>query len=283
MDGDNTLEYSILAILAAFLLLHFTMLAIRPYLGEPLASRPTFVANQIHCTTVSLLSLYLLVTKPGNDVSDFKLWQTIGIPISVAYFLADILWYCVPTGDKLILCHHITMILCHYPAGSPHGATFCGLGDAMWSVKLSMLGYLCELANPLMNYRWWLLQTLEKNRIDFPVVNVMLVVSFALRGVLLVWLLARMVLPRAAEFIEAKQVFIYTLAVLGHVIILLLTLYWLKVLCRGGLKSLLVFKKPEKKGGKFTFGTDMGRAEKKAAQPQKKTPQKKSSKSKKAD
>jgi hypothetical protein len=30
----------------------------------------------------------------------------------------------------------------------------CGAGSALWSVKLSLLGYLCELSNPLMNYRW---------------------------------------------------------------------------------------------------------------------------------
>jgi len=37
----------------------------------------------------------------------------------------------------------------------------CGAGSALWSIRLSLMGYLCELSNPLMNYRWYLMQTLE--------------------------------------------------------------------------------------------------------------------------
>lgn len=91
--------------------------------------------------------------------------------------------------------------------------------------------------------------------------------------VLLGWLLVGVILPRAAEFVEAKQVFIYSMCVLGHGVILLLSLYWLKVLCGGGLKALLTFK-PRPKGankGGFTFGTDMGRKEKGKAKNGKKT------------
>ena len=51
--------------------------------------------------------------------------------------------------------------------------------------------------------------------------------------------------------------------------ILLLSLYWLKVLTKPGLGRMLTFvpplKKPAAKGkaAGFTFGTDMGRADKK--------------------
>ena len=93
---------------------------------------------------------------------------------------------------------------------------------------------------------------------------VVLVASFALRIVLLGWLLVGVILPMAAAFVEAKQVFIYALCVLGHGVILLLSLYWLKVLTKPGLQRMLVFTPSPKKtgGGGFTFGTDMGRAEK---------------------
>lgn len=203
------------------------------------------------------------------------------------------------------------MLLCHYPAGSASAAGLFGTVDPLWCVKLSMMGYLCELSNPLMNWRWWLLKTLEEHSIQFSIVNVLLVLSFALRVVLLGWLLYVVILPMAATFVEvrcsvllgclcflllgiilrfvcffchpllrlcllcprgcahlehasqAKQVFLYSLIVLGHTVILLLSVYWLKVLCKGGLKSLLTFKKPsEPRNGKFTFGTDMGRSAK---------------------
>jgi len=260
MDGDHTVEVRVLLFLAMFLILHAVMLKLRPIVGEPLASRPTLIANQIHCSTTSFLATYLLYNHWRDGVmDDFLVWQQFGIPLSLAYFMADILWYCIPERDGLILFHHITMLLCHYPVSSHSGALLCGAGDALWTVRLSMMGYLCELSNPLMNWRWWLLQTLEKDRIDFALVNIVLVFSFIGRTFLLGWLLVGVLIPKAALFVEAKQVFVYTLCILGHAVILLLSLYWLKVLCGGGVKNLLKFKKKKSAKGKFTFGTDMGR------------------------
>mmetsp|Transcript_14542 Transcript_14542/g.19388 ORF Transcript_14542/g.19388 Transcript_14542/m.19388 type:complete len:160 (+) Transcript_14542:30-509(+) len=153
------------------------------------------------------------------------------------------------------------MLMCHYPVSSDAGSVLCGAGDPLWAIKLSLMGYLCEISNPIMNWRWWLIQTLEKNRLDFAVVNVVLVSTFAARAVLLVYLLVFKFGLRIMEFIEMKQVFIFFIGMLGHFVILLLTLYWLKVLCRGAPKSWLVFTPPpnRKKDGGFTFGNDMGR------------------------
>ena len=53
-----------------------------------------------------------------------------------------------------------------------------------------MMGYLSEVSNPLMNYRWWLIHTLQEHWIGFAVVNVLIIVSFALRIVLMGYLLA---------------------------------------------------------------------------------------------
>jgi hypothetical protein len=63
--------------------------------------------------------------------------------------------------DVLIGVHHVVMIMCHYPVASNAGAELCGAGSALWAIRLSVLGYLCELSNPLMNYRWYLMQTLK--------------------------------------------------------------------------------------------------------------------------
>jgi hypothetical protein len=145
------------------------------------------------------------------------------------------------------------------------GAVLCGAGSALWSTRLSILGYLCELSNPLMNYRWWLIQTLDRHRFDFSVVVVLLVTSFAARIVLLGWLLVGVILPKAALFVEARQVFIYLMCVIGHGVILLLSFYWLMVLTKPGLKRMLVFvpiPKNKKAGESFTFGSDMGRTKK---------------------
>ena len=56
-----------------------------------------------------------------------------------------------------------------------------------------------------MNYRWWLLQTLEKNRVDFAITNILLVSSFAARIGILAYILVFILLPRMVEFIEVRK------------------------------------------------------------------------------
>ena len=130
---------------AFFIGLHCTMLTLRKLglLSDVLASRPTLVANNLHCTTVqsaciaystmrrqhryatswrssgppslcvvlpcapvggvavvgsllriqvSVLAVYLIWTGDGTRVESYKAWQEWGIPISVAYFVADTVW-----------------------------------------------------------------------------------------------------------------------------------------------------------------------------------------------
>jgi len=264
-------------LLAFFLILHVSMLSLKKFgvLNDVLASRPTLIANQLHCTTVSILAVVLLLTTDEQAPKPYLLWQEFGIPLSVAYFMADFIWYVIPgrfspfsttkSWDFLIGFHHIVMIMCHYPVASNQGAILCGAGSSLWAIRLSLLGYLCELSNPLMNYRWYLMQTLQAHRIDFSLTVIVLVSSFVARVILLGYLIFAVILPEAAVFIEAKQVFIYSMCVLGHAVIMLLSLYWLHVLTKPGMKRMLVFTPPKNKDkkGVFTFGTDMGRAEKK--------------------
>jgi hypothetical protein len=275
-DGSDELEIRILVIFGCFICLHCTMMFLKKQgmLSDVLASRPTFVANNCHCCVVAPLAVYLLWTnyyKADKSVEDYALWQQVGIPITLAYFMGDVVWYCIPAKysplssapkfDFLILFHHVTMLACHYPTGSLAGATLCGAGDPLWSIELSCLGYLCEVSNPLMNYRWWLMQTLKKHRADFSVTVVLLVASFVARVGLLFCLIFVYILPKFGTFMAEKQVFIYIVCVAGHAVIMALSLYWLSVLTKGGLARMLVYV-PQKKSraGSFTFGTDMGRS-----------------------
>lgn len=273
-DGDDTIEWRIAGFLVFFVSLHVAMLTLKRagLLSDVLASRPTVVANQLHCSSVTLLALYLLVTGDDTNVESYALWQEWCIPFSMGYFCGDILWYAIPAKysplsstasfDRLILVHHATILMCTYPVATAAGAELAGAGSALWAVRLNLLNYLCELSNPLMNYRWYLMQTLPAHRADFAATVLLLVATLAGRVVLLGWLLLCYVLPKAALFIEAKQVFVYYAIVMGHILILLLSLYWLKVLTKPGLQRMLEFTPAPKrlKGATFTFGTDMGRS-----------------------
>ena len=93
-DGDDTLEIRIFLITLGFLAIHITMLTLKKYkmIGETLASRPTLVANQLHCTSVSLMALHLRCTADESKPEPYVLWSQWGIPFSIAYFFADIFW-----------------------------------------------------------------------------------------------------------------------------------------------------------------------------------------------
>ena len=57
------------------------------------------------------------------------------------------------------------------------------------------------------------------------------------------YLLVVEIFPRMNDYIEQQQIFTYSVMVFGHGSIGLLSLYWCIVMCKGGLKSLFVFKK----------------------------------------
>jgi hypothetical protein len=93
-DGDNTIEIRIFVLTIMFLVIHVTMLRLKKMklLSDVLASRPTLVANQLHCTSVSLMALFLLCSADESKPEPYAMWAHWGIPISMAYFCADILW-----------------------------------------------------------------------------------------------------------------------------------------------------------------------------------------------
>ena len=194
---------------------------------------------------------------------NWSLWQTVAIPLSLAYFAADAAWYCLPRSDGLIFFHHLLMCFCHYPIINRAGATLAGGGDAPFSTWLSVVGYTSEVSTCLMNYRWYLLQTLEADWVGFAIVNVLVVISWSYRIVLFVYLLLWEIIPRMLQYVETKQLLTYIIMFSGHVIIGALSVYWLQLMCKGGIKGLLTFRKKKRSHlngtGGFSFGDDIGR------------------------
>ena len=235
---------------------------------SPLSARPTVLAGTFHALATSMISIYLLVVRPHEEeaptIIDWSMWQTVGIPLSLAYFAADAVWYCLPRSDGLIFFHHIIMCFCHYPIINHAGATLAGGGDATFSTWLSVIGYTSEVSTCLMNYRWYLLQTLDRDWIGFATVNILVVISWAYRIVLFSYLLLWEIIPRTPQYVETKQLLTYVIMFSGHAIIGALSVYWLRLMLKGGLKSLLTFRKKKRRalqegGGGFSFGDDIGR------------------------
>jgi len=252
---------------------------------SPLSSRPTVLAGTFHAFTTSAISIYLLAATPlllnerssnnGSSASaetpllqlhDWSLWQKVAIPLSLAYFAADAIWYCLPRSDGLIFFHHVIMCFCHYPVVNDAGAALAGAGDGRFAIWLSIVGYTSEVSTCLMNYRWYLIETLEGNWVGFSLVNMLVVLSWAYRIILFAYLLVWEIIPRTSLYVEKKQLLTFIIMFMGHAIIGLLSLYWLRIMCRGGLKSLLTFNKKKKNkcadngsAVTFSFGDDIGR------------------------
>jgi hypothetical protein len=244
-----------------------------------IASRPTVIAATLHAISTSVLAVGVLIAYYGNRTHDvdgpsspwlyrgttdlIHVWQRIGLPISLSYFVTDCYFYCLPRKDAIIFVHHCIMCFCHYPVSCAGGVTLSGAGDAEWATWLSIVGYTSEVSTALMNYRWYLINTLEENWVGFGIVNGFVVVSWAGRVILFAHLLIAEIFPRMFVFIEKGQLFTYAVMVFGHASIGLLSLHWCIVMCRGGLRSLFVFKKQKRPPGLnpqqgFSFAEEVG-------------------------
>lgn len=248
---------------------------------SPISTRPTVFAGTFHALATSVISIYLLLVRPREEgapeddartrsdssdpaIVDWTMWQTVAIPLSLAYFAADAVWYCLLRSDGLIFVHHVIMCFCHYPIINHAGATLAGGGDATFSTWLSVVGYTSEVSTCLMNYRWYLLQTLEKDWVGFAILNILVMLSWFYRILLFAYLLLWEIIPRTPQYVETKQLLTYVIMFSGHAIIGALSVYWLQLMCKGGIKSLLTFRKKKRRtlqegGGGFSFGDDIGR------------------------
>lgn len=221
-----------------------------------IASRPTVIAATIHSVATSIISCGILIVyylqgtnswTTSNGINLLQIWQTVGLPISISYFLTDCYFYCLPRKDALIFVHHIIMCLCHYPVVHNSGAALGGAGNIEWVIWLSIIGYTSEVSTAVMNYRWYLINTLEENWIGFGITNTFVAASWAMRVVMFTYLLVVQIFPRKAEYAEQNQMLSYGVIVFGHAAIGLLSLHWCVVMLRPGLKNLFVFKKKKVK------------------------------------
>ncbi|KAL9181789.1 hypothetical protein ACHAXT_012132 [Thalassiosira profunda] len=240
-----------------------------------IASRPTVIAATIHSVATAAIAVGILflyyTNNQGDDaaspwvyrgISLIEIWQRVGLPISISYFVTDCYFYCLPRKDMIIFIHHCIMCFCHYPVAHSSGATMAGAGDMEWVTWLSIVGYTSELSTALMNYRWYLINTLEENWVGFGIVNGFVVVSWAGRVLLFTYLLIAEIFPRTSMYSESQQMFTYGVMVFGHAGIGLLSMYWCFVMCKGGLKSLFVFEKKRPKvlspQQGFSFAEEVG-------------------------
>ncbi|KAL7528940.1 hypothetical protein ACHAXR_002712 [Thalassiosira sp. AJA248-18] len=194
-----------------------------------IASRPTVIAATIHSVATSVVAVgILLIVYNYNNTNnqDDDPWLLL-LP---------------PTKRYDHLCTSL-----YYPVGHPNGAILAGAGDIEWVTWLSIVGYTSEVSTAFMNYRWYLINTLEENWIGFGIVNGFVMVSWAGRVVMFTYLLIMEIFPRMHLYVEQKQLFTYGMMVFGHAEIGLLSLHWCIVMCKGGLKSLFVFKKKKPK------------------------------------
>lgn len=240
------------------------------------ASRPTVIAAQVHSVATSIVAVGILVAYYDNierednvsspwvyrSIDLVRVWQRVGLPLSISYFVTDCYFYCLPRRDVIIFVHHLIMVLCHYPVVCDGGAVLAGAGDIEWVTWISLMGYTSEVSTALMNYRWYLINTLEENWIGFGIVNCLVVAGWAGRVVMFTYLLVAEIFPRMHLYVEQKQIFTFGVMVFGHAGIGLLSLYWCFVMCRGGLKSLFVFEKKRPKVFNpeqgFSFAAEVG-------------------------
>lgn len=240
------------------------------------ASRPTVIAATIHSVATSVVAVGILITYYNNNLDEsssssspwlyhgtnlLQIWQRVGLPISLSYFVTDSYFYCLPRKDMVIFVHHVIMCFCHYPVSCNSGAFIAGGGDIEWVTWLSIVGYTSEVSTAMMNYRWYLINTLEENWIGFGIVNAFVVASWAGRVIMFTYLLTMEIFPRYQAYAETQQLFTYGVMVFGHAGIGLLSLHWCIVMLKGGIKSLFVFKKKKPRAlnpqGGFSFAEEV--------------------------
>jgi len=195
--------------------------------GWTLASRPTVVAGSIHGVSISIIAL--LVSLGEVDLS---WWRRVGLPLTTAYNMSDMLFYCIPKKKMLFVLHHFTIVYCHSGVCSEAAAAFF-VGDAVWGQRLSALGFLSEIPVPVMNLRWYVHRAWKTSVRAHAAINMACVVSWIIfRIVLFPCLVYFELLPRQAAFRAADRLDVFITCIIGHVLIFLMSFMWLIELIR---------------------------------------------------
>jgi len=242
-DGDHRYEYSITTMFCIYLIIHLVMIAIRDIVGYPISIRPTIICGTLHATGTAMSATLILIS--GRYLAS---WQRVVLPCSISYFLADIVWYCLPNRDLTMTLHHLVMIGCHYPLGEANGALVAGAGDINWCLRLSMIGYLSEWTTALLNVRWFLARTAKPFNIGFRTISVLLLITYAYRLLLFPYLLLLEIFPRYLIYSQRQQVLTFYIMVLGHLLVLQLSIQWVAVICKYGICNFLLLARVRQQG-----------------------------------
>lgn len=244
-DRNSEYELCILLCLFCWIALHHWCKSRAT--SQPLASRPTVVANTIHSLCTAAAATALLMQPPSTRA--YWWWQRWMLPFSISYFMGDLAWYCWPRKDLLVALHHAVCILCNFPVGEPLAASLCGAGNATWAVNISMAIYCSEWSNIFLNIRWWLSMTLQHDHPVWALTNACVVATFVGRCTMLPYLIGWHILPRWRDFLEHEQLLAFGLCFLGCAVICLLSAHWLSLLCGRGLQPLLHFQSQQGQAG----------------------------------
>jgi hypothetical protein len=205
--------------------------------GWLLATRPTIVAGTIHGLSISIIAGLVC-----SGLVDLSWWRLVGLPLTVAYNISDLLFYCIPKKNMTFVVHHLCIIGTHCSVCSEAAAAIVGVGDVVWAQNLSALGFLSEIPIPLLNLRWWAQRAWKRSVRVHAVIDWACVATFTIfRIVLFPWLLYSYVLPHQAAYRAAGKLDLFVGNFCGHLIIFLLSLMWLiqliQSMATGGRKS----------------------------------------------
>eukprot|EP00040_Diaphanoeca_grandis_P040920 m.262268 g.262268 ORF g.262268 m.262268 type:complete len:270 (-) comp45002_c0_seq1:10-819(-) len=201
--------------------------------------RPTYPASLVHATGSSFAPVAYFCGFVGLNV-----WHEFSLPLSMAYFITDFFVYCIPNKDVLMVIHHLVMIVCHITVGTEIGATCSGGGDIELVRQLSIAGYMAELPNILLTTRWIIMKTnaLGNYPVMFALHNLVLLLTFI--GTRLFWfyyVIVYMCLPTYDYFVDAGLFDVFCMLMGGYIVIFIMSIGWLVLLLRGGLKAYFVF------------------------------------------
>lgn len=208
---------------------------------KPLSTRPTIWYGTLHATLVGTCALLVSL-----EYVPLSWWPRFGLPMSIGYMIYDLLGWCVPQGDWMLICHHMVVIFVHAPVGVVAAQKVCGAGNADWAIGVSAFVYMMELSVPPLNYRWYLTKTLDRSALRYFTNSCLLLCTWLLRLGVCVWdiytfLFKDDLVERHRERGTLNIVYVF---VISHLIIFTMSAYWFYRLLGNGIWKFLVFQPP---------------------------------------
>jgi len=219
-EGQKGYFQRVVVYFVLFTLVQLACLRATP--GSLLALRPTIVASLIHAVAVSVITVAVL-----SGLLDLGWWVQVGLPITMAFNLNDMFFYCIPKRSIMFLTHHAVMMYFHSCVCTDVVASAVATGDATYAQMLSVTGFVAEIPVPFMSLRWIVQKKCTEARMRLAVDLLCLVTWVLFRLVIFpvkVWgLLAPESQSWAAKGNEEK----YWICVVVHTGIFLTSCMWL--------------------------------------------------------